>query len=525
MKTNSFLNTKDILTREKLLFLLSLIAFTVISIFRYQILDTVDKSQIVQIFLRSDQRLYEDYGFLFGPGMFFLTKIFSIFNLNPINTFVLTSILCSYVVSYLICIIYARETNQEKINYSLFYSIILVSYFQIGGMYNDHFSYHLAFISLLILFIKKINTNLKFFLIGIFFCFSFLFKTSIGVAVAISFVGTFMIVNRTLNIFTKKLLFFYLGGIFSLTTIILFFIFFKKYNFFYDTFLHSTNYHVVSGRKPLELFFYSLITPLLINPIQLIKDIYSSNGGLHRLILFPNVLLIYFFYYYIFFKDKLKSFVLIFLITSSILVIGIIGKSPFYYLLCTPILTFYILEKNFKDKKIVHVFALIFYIFISFIDSFYLTNKEIKKIKSISGTFYFSIKNFTFDKNSIEELTDFIKENNITSYSFTDDDLSFIPYIIGIPPAHYEIDFSDTDWKTEIKSAWLDTYPDKIKQNEVKWIFVFNGKKSIRQKDSEEFHKTFLLPLLQKTFENNLILVREISTIDIYRINPEFYEK
>ena len=148
----------------------------------------------------------------------------------------------------------------------------------------------------------------------------------------ISFILSYLITNKEINFFKKDLLVFYFGG--------LFFIFSRKFileriqsnnNFFVNTYFDSFNIQIQGGQKPIIDFFYALIFPFKINPLQLINDLINSKGGLFRLIFYPNVLIFYFGLYY-FLRNILKlSFLITYIIISSWLVISVAGKGKFLF--------------------------------------------------------------------------------------------------------------------------------------------------------------------------------------------------
>ena len=72
------------ITLKKIIIFFALFIFSIIIFYRYKIINGVDNFQLFQIYLRLfDMKLYQEDGFLFGPGTNFFFIIFS--KLNAFN--------------------------------------------------------------------------------------------------------------------------------------------------------------------------------------------------------------------------------------------------------------------------------------------------------------------------------------------------------------------------------------------------------------------------------------------------------
>ncbi len=449
-------------TVKKIATILTLILFSVIIFYRYTIINGIDNLQLFQIYLRTiNQNLYQDYGFLFGPGTNFLFIIFSKLNILDFSTVQMIStigLLSTLLTSHLICKIYSLSSK----NYSWFLFFIsgITFYGSIGGYYNDHFAYALSLFAVYIFLKSKKNNFVTFFIVGAIFSLSFFFKTSFGLVLTISFIFSYLITKRKINIFNKDLLNFYFGGIFIFLAINFYFFIHSNNNFFVNTYYDSFNIQIKGGQKSFIEFFYALVFPFKINPFQLIKDLINSNGGLFRLVFYPNVLIFYFGLYYLVKNIKKLSFPITYIIISTWLVISIAGKGSSYFLLCTPLLLFLLLDhinKNIYSLKLLFLIYFISLIFIEVLD----INPKIHKINGKSGTFYLSQKNTTFDLSEIDNLNQYINDNIDKKYAYTSDDLNFIPFLYDKPPSQYHLDIgqmNDYNQKQFKEDYWLNFF-------------------------------------------------------------------
>ena len=307
---------------------------------------------------------------------------------------------------------------------------------------------------------KKENNFLVLFIVGVIFSTSFFFKTSFGLVLTISFILSYLITNKEINFFKKDLLVFYFGGLFLFLAVNLYFFIQSNNNFFVNTYFDSFNIQIQGGQKPIIDFFYALIFPFKINPLQLINDLINSKGGLFRLIFYPNVLIFYFGLYYFLKNIKKLSFLITYIIISSWLIISIAGKGSFYFLLCTPLLLFLLLDYINKNSLLIRIFFLIYFISLNFLEVLNI-NPNIQIIKGNSGSFYLSQKNTTFDLSGINELSQYINKNLDKPYAYTSDDLNFIPFLYDKAPSHYNLDIgqmNDYNQKKFLDNFWKDYF-------------------------------------------------------------------
>jgi len=506
------------LTLKKTVTIFTVILFSILIFYRYKIINGIDNLQLFQIYLRTfSQTLYQDYGFLFGPGTNFLFIIFSklnVFDFSTIQMISTISLLSTLLTSHIICKIYALSS--KNYNWPLFFISGITFYGSIGGYYNDHFTYAICLFAIYLYLRSERNNFLKLFIVGGIFSISFFFKTSFGLVLTISFILSYLITKKKVNIFKKDLLFFYSGGLFLFLVVNFYFFIQSNNNFFINTYFDSFNIQIKGGQKPLIQFFYGLVFPFKINPFQLIKDLIYSDGGFFRLIFYPNVLIYYFGFYYLIKNIRKLSFPITYIIISSWLVISIGGKGSSYFLLCTPLLLFLLLDHVNKNLFFVRLISLIYFVSLIFLEVSDI-NPKIQQIKGKSGSFYLSQKNTTFDLNDIEKLNVYISDNINKEYAYTSDDLNFIPFLYDKPPSQYHLDIGqmrDYNQKKFKDNYWLNFFNFAEKKN-IKIFFVLTSKASIRDRNNYEIYEKYLLPYFQK---NNFKIVKKINNLTIFEL-------
>ena len=169
---------------------------------------------------------FKDYWTITGPFIDVVQAIlFKIFGVNW-TTYVLHA---SIINSILGSVVYYSLINFDlPKKYSLIYSLLTVTlaYPSAGTPYVDHHATILSIISILIFIvsIKKINTNLWYFLPILFFC-SFFTKQS-PTAYIFLIIGIFYIVFFVKNFFLKKTIFLFLETLIILSLVYLIFYFY-----------------------------------------------------------------------------------------------------------------------------------------------------------------------------------------------------------------------------------------------------------------------------------------------------------
>tara|TARA_B100000963_G_scaffold322963_1_gene307409 strand:+ start:307 stop:1854 length:1548 start_codon:yes stop_codon:yes gene_type:complete len=505
-------------TIKNIVTILTLILFSVILFYRYTIINGIDNLQLFQIYLRTlNQNLYQDYGFLFGPGTNFLFLIFSklnIFNFSTIQMLSIISLLSTLLTSHIICKIYSLSS--KNYNWFLFFISAITFYGSIGGYYNDHFSYTLSLLAVYLFLKNKENNFLVLFIVGVIFSTCFFFKTSFGLVLTISFILSYLITNKEINFLKKDLLIFYFGGLFLFLAVNFYFFIQSNDNFFINTYIDSFKLQIQGGQKPIIDFFYALIFPFKINPFQLIKDLINSEGGLFRLIFYPNVLIYYFGLFYLIKNIKKLSFPITYIVISTWLVVSIAGKGSSYFLLCTSLLLFLLLDYINKNLYSVKLLFLIYFVSLIFLEVSDI-NPNIQKINGKSGTFYLSQKNTTFNLTEIDKLNQYINDNIDKEYAYTSDDLNFIPFLYDKPPSQYQIDIGqmrDYNQKQFLRNYWQSFFNFTEKKN-TEIFFVLTSNSSIRDNKNYENFNKYLLPYFQK---NNFEVVKKINDLSIFQL-------
>lgn len=507
---------------KKIINLVIVVALSIILFFRFRVINGIDNFQLIQLYLRAtNQIIYEDYGVLFGPGTSFLYIFFSkinFLNLSAINSVAAISLIVTLFTSHIICKIY--EISTKKYDLFLFLISSITFYTSIGGYYNDHFSYAISLVGVYLYLKLQKNNFIKFFIIGIIFNIAFFFKTSFGLFVTISFVVSYLIEKKTINIFNKNLLSFYFGSIILFLLINIYFLVELNYNFFENTYLDSINTHILSGQKSFKQFVIALIFPFKINLFQLINDLLDSNGGLFRLIFYPCVLIFYLGIYIFFKKISKPSFIITYILLSSWLVISIAGKGSFYFLLCTSLLLFLVLDYFKKNFLIVKSTLLIYFIILNLLE-FNDINPNFKKIESKSGTFYLSQKNTNFNLDEINTLKDFIKNNKNKNYVFTNDDLNFIPFLYNRPPSQYLVDIGQMGSyikEKDFQNYW-EGFFDFSEKSKTTIYYVLTSNKSIRDPDNKKIVDDYIIPIMKKRVIKKIAVINNLTIFESQKIN------
>lgn len=510
------------ITLKKIITFFTLLIFLIILFYRYTIINGIDNFQLIQLYLRTiHENIYNEYGVLYGPGTNFIFFIFSkinFLNLSTINSIATISLIVTLFTSHIICKIY--EISAKKYDLFLFLISSITFYTSIGGYYSDHFSYAISLVGVYFYLKLKKNNFIKFFIIGLIFSLAFFFKTSFGFFLTISFVISYLIEKKEINIFKKNLLSFYFGGIVLFLLVNIYFLIELDYNFFKNTYLDSFNTHIAGGQKPFDQFLITLIFPFQINLFQLINDLFNSNGGLFRLIFYPCVLIFYLGIYILFKKIYKPPFLISYILISSWLVISIAGKGSFYFLLCTSLLFFLVLDYFEKNFLIVKSTLLIYFIILNLLE-FNNINPNFKRIESKSGTFYLSQKNTNFNLDEINTLKDFIKNNKNKNYVFTNDDLNFIPFLYDRPPAQYLTDIGQMGTyikEKDFQNFWGGFF-DFSEKSKTTIYYVLTSNKSIRDPDNKKIVDDYIIPIMKKRGIKKIAVINNLTIFESQKIN------
>ncbi len=425
---------------------------------------------------------FKDYWTITGPFIDVIQAIlFKIFGVNW-TAYVLHA---SIMNSILGLVVYFSLINFElPKNYSLIYSLLVVTlaYPSAGTPYVDHHATILSIISILVFIvsIKKIKTNLWYFLPVLFFC-SFFTKQS-PTAYIFLIIGIFYTIFFLKNFFFKKTIFLLLE---TLIIIFLIFLIFNLYEIrFIDFYNQYIDYPLSIGENRFENFLFPFdykriflkhkwlhisLIPLYVQLFNLIikKEFFSDN----RFIYFGSLILSS----YAFISHQLMT---------------INGNFIFFLIpIYAGISHSFLKIKNLKQDSLIIILTILvsFYYFNKYIVSrnfMDLTKNDIKlKVEaSLIDQKLYPLKWITFNNKTnpmeeienLKEVIEIIKNEKLNKSIITD--YQFISVILGIndnSPSKYWYHYHVYPTKNHrLFDYYKEFFLEKLKKKNIKKIYV-----------------------------------------------------
>ena len=456
--------------------------------------------------------LYEDYIAWHGPYIIYFFKLLTLIGVSDYFNFVLLGFFLQLLAGYL-AVLFSKKIKIDIWVQNISFLITFISFsFLTGCFYWDYYAPLCGFWGLYFFFIKN-NNKAGVFLVT----FTFFLKQSFGFFFILSsLIFCLCLKNKNKELF-QILFYFFISFIINL--IIIFAITDPKSYLEYSIFFLFSYYQNSYG-----LDFLGLCEKLILQYIFLFPNIQSFN---QLLLIFQNQYLGFWSFYiifklpiffvYIYIVKNLKKInyssikIILILLSGNLIVLPILGRGFMLTTYYTPLLIFLFLNiLNYRIIAKTYFFILLLYTIVFFFnENKFSLNLESSLISKYSSFISFNdkqLKNLDISKIPLEELINFIEENNIKNIYALDNKARVavwfsnqktlnkdLYFYAKSQPKYFSFDFFD-----ELNRDIIKKNPNYMIYNNNEFIFFKNKVTTKVQEKYKILYKNYEYTLLKK---------------------------